>query len=66
MNTFESKYIGRSIHRQQIAVYDYEVCTDKVALSKLISEINCRFYEIVGVTQAADGSYTVFFLRPAQ
>ena len=66
MNLPKTNYLGRAIYRKPGTVYDYDVCTDKVALSKLISEINCRFYEIVGVTQAADGSYTVFFLRPAQ
>lgn len=44
-------------------VIDFELCEDVQQLRRVLATVNRRGYQVVSVTQAGDGVYTVFFRR---
>lgn len=44
-------------------LYDYQVCRSHTDLQQTLRSINANGYQLVTVTQAPSGAYTVFFER---
>lgn len=58
------QHVGKSLPGPERSVYDFDIVRSKTEMKKVIQEINCRRYDLLGMVNL-NGDIIIYFRRPA-